>query len=377
MGYQSNEMNSGGYDRRSSSDEIRRDIHRTRADMDDTVDRLQERLKPRHLLDDLLEAFRGSSGADKGSDSVREMGSRVFDKLKEHPMPAALIGAGIAWLMFDSGSSKQTRSGYTPRKWDVPEYSGSFVDARTGRPYTSDYGQNGRLSDGSGPGMMERAKDLASGAAEKLGNAASMARHKAGDALQSAKDAAASMGEKVSDWTSSAGDSASPAVGAVSGYASAASHQASRGYQAGKHYVERGIEEYPMAMGAAALAVGVLTGLLLPHTQTEDRLMGEQADEIKGRAKDAGKEMLESGKHVVAATAAAAHDEAGRQTSGDDSLVQKVKHIAEDVKSTVADSARREGLDPASLAEKGKHVAERAKDAATEETHRQKDHLSR
>ncbi|HEV7298657.1 MAG TPA: DUF3618 domain-containing protein [Tepidisphaeraceae bacterium] len=386
MAYQPNQVNPAGhassatppppYPEGTSAEAIRRDIDRTRADMDETVDALQDRLKPRHLLDDVLDAFRGSGSSSGGSDSFKDVGSKVLDKLKENPVPAALIGAGITWLLMDNGSSSRgrTRADYTPRKWDVPEYSGSYVDARTGQPYTAEYGDDasrrgtgGGASSGptsTGPGVVDRTKDA-------VGGAASSVAGKASGAMQSAKDRASSLAETASDWMGSARDSAGSAGGAMGDYASGASDQAYRGYRASKHYVERGIEDYPLAMGAAAMALGMLGGLLLPSTETEDRLMGQRADELKERAKDAGQSVLESGKHVAAATASAAEDEASKQ--GGDSLVEKVKHVVQDVKHAATESAKREGIDPGSLAQKGQQVAERAKDAARDESKRQKD----
>lgn len=399
MAYEPNQVTPAGtasasttprsYPEGTSSEEIRRDIERTRAEMDHTVDALQDRLKPRHLLDDVLEAFRGSSTSDSASsggsgtaDTFKDVGSKILEKLKENPMPAALIGAGITWLMFDSGGRRTglTRADYTPRKWDLPSYSGSYVDARTGQPYTAEYGDEARRTaggmgtsgTGSGsPGVMDRAKGAMSGAADTMSDAAGSLKDKAGDAMQAAKDAASSVAERASDWAGSARETAGSAGETASQYASAASDQAQRGYRTSKHYVERGIEQYPLAMGAAAMALGVLSGLLLPSTDAEDRLMGEQADELKDRAKDAGQSVMDSGKHVAAATASAAQDEASRQGGG--SLLEKVKHVAQDVTRAATESAKREGIDPDSLAQKGRQVAERAKDAAVDETQRQKD----
>jgi len=383
------------YPEGTSAEQIRRDIERTRAEMDQTVDALQERLRPRHLLDDLVSMFSkssgesssgqsgssGGAGGQQAMDTAKQIGSKVLDKLKQHPIPAALIGAGITWLLFEgdesSDRSRTGRSDYRPRKWDVPEHSGSYVDARTGQPYAADYGaeyrgprpQGGQSTGqgaGGGPGVVQQAKD-------KAGDAAGSVKDAVTGAAQSVKDAASSAADKVSEWAGSARESAGSAGHAMRDSASATSEQARRGYEAGKHYLERGIEEYPLAMGAAAMALGVLSGLLLPHTRTEDRWMGEQSDDLKRQAKDAGREVVERGKHVAAATASAATDEAGQSDVSAGSLVEKVKHVVQDVKEAATESARREGLDPASLAHKGQQIADRAKDAARDETQRQKE----
>lgn len=350
------------YPQGTSSDEIRRDIEQTRADLDQTVDTLEQRLHPRHLLDDLLDMFRGgfsSSGSTasgavgSAGEQMRSAGTKVLDKLKQHPMPAAFIGAGIAWLMFED-DGKVSRDQYQPRKWDVPAYSGSYVDARTGEPYhASTYGARdpGDAGDAgnSGPGMTDKAREMASSAGSKVSGMAESARG------------------AMSDWAESARGMASGASRSMSDYSSSASAQMRRGYESTRHSVERGIEDYPLAMGAAAMAVGVLAGLCLPRTRTEDRLMGEQADELKDRAKQAGQQVVESGKKVAQAGADAA---AGAAEPG--SLAEKVKHVARDVKQAAKASARREGLDAAALKQKGKDVADRATQAARDEAQRQK-----
>jgi gas vesicle protein len=153
----------------------------------------------------------------------------------------------------------------------------------------------------------------------------------------------------------------------MSDYSSSTSAQMRRGFQSSRHSIERGIEDYPLAMGAAAMAVGMLAGLCLPRTRAEDRLMGEQSDELKHRARQAGQQIVESGKQVAQAGADAA---AGEAEPG--SIAEKVKHVAQDVKQAAKESARREGLDSSTLKQKGRDVAERATEAARDEAKRQK-----
>src|SRR5688500_2377553 len=155
MASESNQMSSSSYggENRSAA-QIQREIRETRAEMDQTVDALGERLRPRHLLDDLLEMFRGwgatsgtastSSSASSGAtDKLRDAGSKVIEKLGQNPMPAALIGAGVAWMLFDNGEKRSSRVRFGSGPIGAPEppmHSGSYVDARTGRPYDETYG---------------------------------------------------------------------------------------------------------------------------------------------------------------------------------------------------------------------------------------------
>ena len=50
--------------------------------------------------------------------------------------------------------------------------------------------------------------------------------------------------------------------------------------------------ERPMAVGAAAAALGVLAGLALPATRHEDEALGARRDELLANAREAGREAL-------------------------------------------------------------------------------------
>ena len=142
------------------SDDIRRDIDRTRSEMDRTIDELGERLRPRNLFDELVASVRGSLFASSGpacstasgvssrqmseqvSDVTSKMGRSLIEAVRENPVPAALMGAGLAWLLFEDKAERAYRRyriesharGYTGDRFTDPgTYSGSYVDARTGK----------------------------------------------------------------------------------------------------------------------------------------------------------------------------------------------------------------------------------------------------
>jgi len=406
-----NSENPGGGSSAAGSSEIRDDIRRTRAEMDQTVDRLAERLRPRHLIDDLIEVVRGkvNPGAASGSggasamEEAKDYGSALLGSLKSHPMPAALIGAGVAWLLFEQvrgdsggGGVRTYGSAGRPGRWrdeDLREYSGSFVDARTGEPYDASYGAEyrrgmgqgagggqhggGGEAGGGGPGMLEKAKDAVSGVGEKIAGAAGSVKDSVAGAAGSVKDsltgAAGSTRDAISGAASSAAD-AGRQVGGWTGSAYGSSRQGmARGYDRGRQGFEQALNEYPLASAAAAMAAGVLTGLLLPGTRAEDRLMGEQAQRLKDQAKDTGQDLLERGKEVASTTADSLAGEAQRQGAAPGTLVEKVKHVVQDAAEAARESARREGLDQ--LGEKAKSVAQHGRDVAAEEVRRQKDDL--
>ena len=507
-----------------SSDRIRNDIRETRGEMDETVDALADRLKPRHLLDDVLDYFTGRSGgetretrektgsadlrgaagsaassaasftAEKGGDLARTVGSTLYKSVRRHPLPAALIGAGAAWMLFENDNDKvlEAHAKYRNYRDEPPMYSGSYVDARTGRPYDLDaYGREYRgegarheptgqgstgqatgarygsafagstsagpidydavtidEADPNAPGYADRAREAARAAADRLkGSARDSAgklRDAGGNLIDQAGNLADSAGNAISSAASSVGSAVSSAASGVADYASRggqyageqsrAGYEASRRYgrqglDAGKQYgrkgyaysrdrFEDGLQEYPVGMGVAALAAGLLAGLLIPRTRYEDEAFGETSDHLKGQAAELGQHAYEEGKHVAQATYDAALEEAKKQGLTPDqmkaqakrladaavaeaqergltadNLVDKAKHLAADasesVKHAASDAARtakdaakstadRSGTDvaPSNLADKVKAVVAKASDTARHEAEEAKDHLA-
>lgn len=115
--------------------EIQSDIEQTRCEMDETINKLSERLSPQHLMDMAYDYFRSSTGVSRsdmahGAKSAARMCAR---EIQRHPVPSMLIGAGLLYALFveDDDTKREFHSQWA----DIPEYSGSFVDARTGQPY--------------------------------------------------------------------------------------------------------------------------------------------------------------------------------------------------------------------------------------------------
>lgn len=64
---------------------------------------------------------------------------------------------------------------------------------------------------------------------------------------------------------------------------------------------DRAVHENPLLAGLTAAIAGVITGLLLPVTETEKKSIGKNVREAFEQVKEKGKETLESGKEVLGA----------------------------------------------------------------------------
>jgi hypothetical protein len=72
-------------------EEILAEIHRTRDEMDHTLQAIEHRLTPGQLVDQGLDYLKNSG--------AREYVNNLSSSVKTHPLPATLTGIGIAWLM--------------------------------------------------------------------------------------------------------------------------------------------------------------------------------------------------------------------------------------------------------------------------------------
>jgi hypothetical protein len=91
-------------------------------------------------------------------------------------------------------------------------------------------------------------------------------------------------------------------------------HQTSRA----QGFLERQLEENPLAVGAAAAALGAALGATLRTTPHEDRLFGTARDRLMGRAQAVTQDTMEKVERVVGATGDEAKSTAEREARAQD-----------------------------------------------------------
>ena len=163
-----------------SSEQIQADIQRTRSDLDRTLTLLERRLEPRRLLDQGVDYLR-----DNGA---REYLSNLGKAAKEQPLPLALVGVGLAWMMMTNGRSG---SSVTDGRALGDAVGSAAADARS------------RAAEGV-EGLRSRAGDLSgkvSDAASQLASQTRDAAHRTSQGLSEAADAARARAAQVSEAT--------------------------------------------------------------------------------------------------------------------------------------------------------------------------------
>ena len=328
----------GDEDNGPSSREIRREIERTRSQMDRNLDALEQKLTPSQLALEAWGLFRGGSTAGA---------SRLWRIAKQHPGPAAVIGVGLAWLMTDSSRNSGNAGDYRRRDFG-PRYEGAYGygrrgysdNAGTGYGFSSDWegeDHEGRLSSAL-HGAKDRVSDAAGTAKHAVSDAASTAKDAVVGAASTAKEAVSDAKDRVVDATSAARERASELGGQARERARYQARQAQMGFW-------QSMEERPLAIGAAALALGVVAGLMAPSTRKENELMGESRDRLMERAREVGEEALEKGKQVASVAVDTLKEEAERQDLTPEKLAEKVRNVAVEATNKVKEEGKKEASD--------------------------------
>lgn len=323
--YRSADVDLGTESERDSK-AIRSDIDRTRADMDETFAALDAKLTPSQLLLEGWNLFRGGSTAGAG---------KLWRVAKEHPMPAAVIGLGLGWLLVESSRNEEkSQQGFRgDYGYGRGTYGGSYGSARTTGYATGGYagttGYEGKDYDES-----------------ESGGRLSAVKDKVMDAAESAKDAVSGAGHKVGDKVGDAAGWTKDQAYALRGKAKTQTRRARIGFW-------QTMEENPLMVGAATLALGVIAGLAIPSTRKEDELMGETRDRLVDEVKEAGQDVMEKGKHVAEAVVDKVKDEAQSQgltpSTVVGNVVDKVKAVAQEAANTAKEEAKNQNLTPDAL----------------------------
>jgi len=239
-------------DENQSSNEIRADIDQTRSSVGEKIDQLQARLDPNRLKQQAQETVQEmlSDTANSMTDYVRthrdEMVSSVADAARRNPLPTALVGLGLGWLILESMAGSKRHDD----DWEVEQrrmrsrrdryegsYEGGRFEASTGRSYVSqgrgqyqeeqyysptasntasnepDYGRSGypvrsqssmeeQRRSGSGNGHQQGENPLAKAAGsvkDAVSGAAGAVKDVVSDAAGAVKDRVEDVKDRVSD----------------------------------------------------------------------------------------------------------------------------------------------------------------------------------
>ncbi len=289
--------------------EIRESIEHTRADMSATIDELQERLSPsyikeqvkeqvieqyEHAKDSIREATIGKVEhmVERFGDSIYETRRGMVETVSANPIPSALVAIGLAWLWMNRRSDQD--GGYRSR-------DGAWGDSRRQEGFGRRFASSSR----------SRRSDDESWTREGEPSRGILGRAKAavGDAMDQAGESASDLAGKARERVSGVIGQAQEAAGQV---AQQAQYQAARV----EDRFNSAMQDNPLAVGAAALAIGTAVGLVIPETQKEHKWMGEARDTFIDKAQAVASDVVDKVQQVADKVAGESTSPAGSQAQG-------------------------------------------------------------
>jgi ElaB/YqjD/DUF883 family membrane-anchored ribosome-binding protein len=276
---------------------IMQDIRRTRADMEGTIDEIQERLDPQRLRQEAQGAIhdatvgRAKRMAENVSDRAREASGGLMDTIRENPIPAAMVAVGLGWLWSQRSRSRRIgpheRAPYTLyEREEVPSPHGRRVRAVQQSRVRSEDRSGGRMGE-----AQQRAGEMAGEARQRAQQAQRRAGEMAGEARHRAEELVEQGQEQVQH----------------------VAEQAQYRVEQTRNRLGEMMEDNPLALGAVALAAGIAIGMAIPETRREHQMMGGMRDNLMDRAQHTAEKTMEKMQHVAEEAGRAAEEQARKE----------------------------------------------------------------
>jgi hypothetical protein len=241
--------------------QIRAEIEQTRGEMSETVNEIQERLRPGNIASHAAETVK-----EAASERMRDIAeSDSIHYVRANPIPTAMVGigiAGLAWLAFGGRDADEYSGG---------RYRGVSQDwRRAPRGYDAGVRYRGTSANGE---YESDAYDFESPAGHAYAGTESY-----GTGSGVASNLSHRTGEMAREFRSGA-EQTSRIV-------------RQKAYRA-QSQLQRTWNESPMLIGAAAAVLGALIGSAVPETERENQLMGETRDNMIEGVEQAVKDKVE------------------------------------------------------------------------------------
>jgi ElaB/YqjD/DUF883 family membrane-anchored ribosome-binding protein len=301
-------------------------IDARRERMGETIEQIGAHLNPNHLKHELREGVREQLEQTKQSirsatigraetiisnveDTVSQTRRSLVDTIRENPVPAAMAGIGIGWLIADSRRSDSVddpryarERGWGGTASTAPGYMGPHGYTAPPMDYPVAGRYPGDTATGRGSeGLADRGREAFSDAADQVGEAADSARETLSHAADRAQDRAGELADRAQH--------------AAQDTWHAAEERAHRVQRQARRFSD----ENPLAAGAVAMALGFAAGMMIKETKQEHQLMGPTRDRLMDDAQRAAGRVVERAGRVAESAVDAARD-AGEREARDEGL---------------------------------------------------------
>jgi hypothetical protein len=262
-----------------SAEDVEREVEATRGNLDRTAQAIKDKMTAPQIFDEVVHGL-GSTGT--------RMVNGLGDQVRENPVPLALIGLGLAWLV--AGSIRGRDSTYEPRTFAQDSYEG--VD-----PY---YGEADQAYDEGGQrrSLKDRATETLQGARARITEAVSGV-------------ADTPVGERAQALAGSAVDAADSAR------------------RAAQQTFTNTLDRDPLIIGALGVVVGAAIGAALPASRIENRYAGPLRDKVLDKTRTLASDGLDGVRHATRAAYTGVKSELTRQDPGAEvaSLADKTERV--------------------------------------------------
>jgi hypothetical protein len=255
--------------------ETEQEIAQTRGEIALTLDALRQKLAVRQLVEEGFDMVISNSNG-------REALNRGLEAVRANPVPVALLGIGVAWLIAANSIPEerfaQARDKVTGMAGDIGARAGE-MGARAGELASEMTDKLGWRGNADMPG--QTGYPMANGGDTRASGWLHQMADRTQGALRTARDSGGAMLDRAE---SAAGDGANRLA-----------DQMSEIYR-----------RNPLMIGAFGVMAGALLAALLPMSRTESRLLRD--GELQRRAEEAGVEAVARVREAAADTLEAAAD---------------------------------------------------------------------
>jgi len=271
--YQENTAASSADDPEQRVEQLTAEIDETRDGLTETIAAIGEKLEPANIAREATDTVKATTlgkveqmtyGAQETWRDVSSGNAgSIVDTIKSNPVPAGMVGLGIAMLLMNRGKqaqSSQFRS--SPSGYQSFDYGSSLPGSHGYRRQPASSWEQGEWDRRSGNG--------GGNPMEKVGSTVSQAAGSAGETVGQVADQAS---QRVSDIADTVGQ----AAGEIP-------QQAGYYVQQGGSQIRRFMDENPLGAGVIAVAAGAALGMLVPSTQFERQTIGQKRDEVVEQA---------------------------------------------------------------------------------------------
>lgn len=252
-----------GDDNDSDIQAQRQRIEQTRAQMGSTIDAIEERLSPSRLAQEAKSAVKDATvgsaqqAVSNITDSASNAGGSFVDAIRENPVPAALAGIGLGWLIMSMRNKNDQQMQRDAQRYRY-------------------YGHN-----------MYPTQHASGNAQSNQGSVIGSAQSAAGQVAGTVQDTAGQMAGTIQDTASQVTDTIGSAAGTAADTMGQMTNQAQYGFQQAENQLQRWMREQPLAVTAGAFAVGMAVGFAVPETPVEDQWMGQYREDLTQQAQQA------------------------------------------------------------------------------------------